>query len=82
MLDWVLNTPQSIALSLEKKVKSNLGTSNRLPPHVLKTSSEGIKNAWERLPKYILVRMIRDVPGTSDRDFLRRSDGNVPWMVK
>ena len=45
MLDWILNTPQSIALSLEKKVKLNLDISNRRPHHVLKTSSEGTKSA-------------------------------------
>ena len=82
MLDWVLNTPLSIALSLEKKVKLNLDTFNRRPHHVLKTSSEGTENAWECLLKYISVSLILDVPGTSDQDFLRRSDGNNPWMVK
>ena len=78
MLDWVLNTPLSIALSSEKKVKLSLGTSNGRPNHVLKTSSEGTENEWERLPKYFPARLVRVVPGTSDWDFLRRSDGNDP----
>ena len=41
MLDWIQNTSLSIALSLEKKGKLNLGTSNRRPRSTLKTSYEG-----------------------------------------
>ena len=45
MLDWALNTPLSIALSLENKVKLNQVHPTDETHHVLKMSSEGTENA-------------------------------------
>ena len=42
MLDWVINTPRSIALALEKKVKLNLRSYNRQVYIVLKTFSKAL----------------------------------------
>ena len=47
MLDWVLNTPLSIALSLEKIVKWNLATFNRRPHNVLRRYSQGPANFYQ-----------------------------------
>ena len=51
ILGWVLNTPLSITLGLEKKLKLNLGTSNgqpdpslRRPLKVLKTPKNACQN--------------------------------------